>query len=57
MTTLSQKEREDLQTVFSSISDAEPTRHGRLERLKFFIFSHTVSRFFPLSKKRVSYQE
>ncbi|UFS61690.1 hypothetical protein LOH54_08440 [Sulfurimonas sp. HSL-3221] len=57
MTTLTQKEREDLQSVFNSISDNEPTRGAKLCRIKNIIFLYIHSRFHHLLKKRVSYQK
>jgi len=57
MTTLSEKEREDLQTVFSSIQDINPSHGGIFCRLKFFICERTVSRLSALSKKRATYHK
>jgi len=57
MTTLTPKEREDLQSVFSVISESEPSRSAKLSRIKNIIFLYVQSRLYLLVKKRVSYQK
>lgn len=57
MTTLNQKEREDLRDIFGSISDVKPSRFSQLNRCKLFMYTQVVSRIFSLSKKRISYQK
>jgi hypothetical protein len=57
MTTLSQEEREDLQNVFTSISEVKPARFPKLDKLKNIIYTTPMSRIFSISKKRVSYQK
>jgi len=57
MTTLTQKEREDLQSVFNSISEQEPSRAAKVLHIKNIIFLYIQSRLHLLLKKRVSYQK
>jgi len=57
MSTLSQKEREDLHDVFASISDVKPSLFSKVYKLQIIIrLLGIVHRFSPAGK-RISYQK
>ena len=57
MTHLTQKEREDLNGVFASISEGKPTFASRINKLQIIIHLRHIFRAFSLSRKRTSYQK
>lgn len=57
MTALSHKEKEDLHTVFASISDTKPARFPVWKPLKYFIYSSIRIRFKSKVKKALSYRK
>ena len=57
MTTLSQKEREDLRDVFASISEVKPSHFPKINKLKIVMRTLSLLRRFLPSGKRISYQK
>ena len=57
MTTLSQKEREDLRDVFASISDTKPSLSSKICKLKIVMYLQSFAHRFSLTAKRFSYQK
>ena len=57
MTTLSQQEREDLRSVFASISERKPVAFPKIEKLKKLICSINILGRFSPAKKWTSYHK
>jgi hypothetical protein len=57
MTTLSQKEREDLQDVFTSISEVKPSAFSKMYKLQIIMYFHRIFHLFSSSRKRITYQK
>ena len=57
MTTLSQKEREDLHDVFTSISEVKPSLFTKFCKLQIVMHLLTIIQRFSLTMKCFSYQK